>query len=260
MKSTIKNLNKKYLNKEKIVCITAYDALFAKLTDEFVDIILVGDSLGMTVLGYNSTIPVTLDNIIYHTQAVARGAKKAFIVSDMPFMTANISIEETCKNAQKIMQNTQAQAIKIEGGEHIFPHIQTLVKGGIPVMGHLGILPQHYFTEGGYHIKGKSDEKKIISDALALQESGVFAIVLEGVTEDIANKITKMLSIPTIGIGAGKGCSGQIQVMHDLLGMSSYLPKHSKCYDDIASKCKEIFKTYANEVRTETFPTKENSF
>ena len=260
MKMNIKKIIKKYKNDEKIVCLTAYDFYFAKLADKYADIILVGDSLGMTVLGYNSTIPVTLENIIYHTQAVIRGAKNAFIVSDMPFMTSNISVEQTCRNAQRLMQEAQTQAVKVEGGKKMATHIKALTSGGIPVMGHLGILPQQYFIEGGYHIKGKKEEPSLLQDAKELQDAGVFAIVLEGVEDDTVSKITKSLTIPTIGIGAGKNCSGQIQVMHDLLGMSEYQPKHSKLYDNIGKKCEQVFQRYAEEVRNKKFPTQGNSF
>ena len=260
MRPTIKKLMKKYQNKEKLVCLTAYDAYFAHLVDDIVDIILVGDSLGMTVLGHNSTIPVTLDNIIHHTKAVVKGSDKAFVVSDMPFMANHISVEETCRNAQRIMQESSPQAIKIEGGSNVINHVKALTQGGIPVMGHLGILPQQYLIEGGYHIKGEKEEQKILAEAQVLQEAGIFALVLEGVKESVADKVTASLKIPTIGIGAGKNCDGQVQVMHDLLGMSQHQPKHAKIYDNIGERCRKALQNYADEVKNNSFPTKDHSF
>ena len=260
MRLSTKSILKKYKRGEKLVCLTAYDSYFASLADPYVDVILVGDSVGMTVLGYQSTIPVTLDNIIYHTQAVVRGSDRAFVVSDMPFMSSHISRKETLRNAQRLMQEANACAVKIEGAGKMVETISTLIESGVPVMGHLGILPQRYFVEGGYYVCSKQQEERLLKEADALQGAGVFALVLEGVEQSVAQAITKSLAIPTIGIGAGLGCSGQVQVMHDLLGLSSYCPKHSKIYNQIGKQCAGVFKRYADEVREGKFPTKSHSF
>lgn len=227
-------------NKEPITVITAYDYPSAKLAEEAgVDMILVGDSLGNVVLGYDTTIPVTVDDMVYHTRAVARGAGSTFIIADMPFMSYHVSKEDTLRAASRLMKEGHATAIKMEGGTEIADEVAACVRAGIPVMGHLGLTPQSIHMLSGYRIQGKDEQsaRKLMEDALALEKAGAFAVVLELVTEQVAAEISAALSIPTIGIGAGRGCDGQVLVYHDLLQYSSpYHPKKFvKNYADIGS-------------------------
>ncbi len=255
----IYNLKHKKQEKEKIVGITAYD-LFTSLVikDLNVDFILVGDSLNMVVKGEDNTLSTTLDDIIYHTKIVSKIIKDKIIVADMPFLTYHISKEQALENAGKIIQQTEATAVKIEGGEYRIETIEFLIKNGIPVMGHLGLTPQMLYTMGGYKIFGKNnDERKIlIEEALKLQEKGVFALILEGVKEDIAKEISEMLEIPVIGIGAGRFVDGQILVISDILGMhDKKLPKFARKYVDLLKIGQEAVLNYINDVRTLNFPS-----
>ena len=253
----------RYKNDERIVCLSLYDACMAAFADQAeTDILLVGDSLGMTVLGYDTTVPVTLEDCLRHTAAVVRGSKKALVVGDLPFATYQPSIEMAMTNAARFLHEASAQAVKLEGGKDMAPTVQALVRIGIPVMGHIGILPQNVNVDG-YRIKGRTsdEEQRLLEDALSLQDAGVFSIVLEGVQLDAAQRITDALDIPTVGIGAGLGCSGQIQVAHDILGlMEDSTPKHAKVYASLASQIREAFQSYSNDVRNGFFPGEENSF
>lgn len=259
--STLKALKQE---KRPIVMVTAYDYPTAKLVDESgVDVILVGDSLGMVVLGYDSTIPVTLEDMVHHTRAVARGAKRALIVADMPFLTYHGTREETLKNAGRLIQEGHAHAVKMEGGEEILPAVRACVQAGIPVMGHLGLTPQAVHQLGGYKVQGKdlASARKIVEDAKRLEETGAFAIVLECVPEALARLVTETVSVPTIGIGAGAACDGQVLVFHDLVGFASDLkPKFVKQYADIGRDIRAAVARYAEEVRARRFPGPEHTF
>jgi 3-methyl-2-oxobutanoate hydroxymethyltransferase len=247
-----------------IVAVTAYDALMARLADESgVDIILVGDSLGMTVLGYETTIPVTLADCLHHTAAVKRGTRHAMVVADMPFLTYRISPEQALRNAGRLLQEAGADAVKLEGGERLAVTIARLVECGIPVLGHIGILPQSVKAEGGYRVQGRTPEAaaQLRRDAAAVQEAGAFAIVLEGLPMDLSAEITAGLAIPTIGIGAGPHCDGQIQVLHDIVGLfEDFVPHHTKRYAAVADEIRRALAAYRDEVRAGGFPTEEHSF
>ncbi len=249
---------------EKIVMLTAYDYPSARLVDEAgVPIILVGDSLGMVVLGYDSTIPVTMDEMLHHVKAVVRGAKRAHVVADMPFMSYQASPQEALHNAGRMLKEGGAQSVKLEGGARIADTVRLLVESGIPVMGHLGLTPQSVNQFGGYKVQGKTPAAavKLLNDALALQEAGAYAIVLETVPVQVARAITQRLSIPTIGIGAGPDCDGQVQVFHDLLGLfADFTPKHARRYAEVGSAIVQAVREYAADVRDGRFPTERESF
>ncbi|RKD25746.1 3-methyl-2-oxobutanoate hydroxymethyltransferase [Ammoniphilus oxalaticus] len=249
---------------EPIVMVTAYDYPTAKLADEAgAEMVLVGDSLGMVVLGFDSTIPVTLDDMIHHTKAVTRATKNSFVVTDLPFMSYRIGTEETLKSAARVMQEGLAKAVKLEGGSELCPIIEQLVQGGIPVVGHIGLTPQSVFQLGGYKVQGKSaeDAAKLLEDALALQEAGICSLVLECVPHQLARLISEKLEIPTIGIGAGPDCDGQVLVFHDLVQYASSIqPKFVKPYAAVGDDIKRAFMQYAKEVKTRQFPTLEHSF
>ncbi|WP_047152595.1 3-methyl-2-oxobutanoate hydroxymethyltransferase [Aneurinibacillus tyrosinisolvens] len=259
--ATLKEMKKEG---RRIAMLTAYDYPGAKLADEAeVDMILVGDSLGMVVLGYESTIPVTLDDMIHHTKAVTRGAKRAFVVTDLPFLTYHGTIEESLRNAGRIMQEGQAKAVKIEGGAELVPLIRRCTQAGIPVVGHIGLTPQSVHQLGGYKVQGKTPEaaQKLLDDALALEEAGAFALVMECVPKQLAELISRRLTIPTIGIGAGAGCDGQVLVYHDVLSYGGdRVPKFVKKYADIGSAVKSAIKQYVSEVRSGQFPSDSHSF
>ncbi|MBZ4643425.1 MAG: 3-methyl-2-oxobutanoate hydroxymethyltransferase [Deferribacteres bacterium] len=260
-KITVNNI-KNMKHKEKIVCLTAYDYTSAKIIDESgVDLILVGDSLGMVMNGYESTIPVTVDEIIYHTKSVKKGIKRAFLVADMPFGSYQISDEQALTNAVRIIKESGAEAIKLEGGKEFAPLVKKMVKMGINVMGHIGLMPQQVLAEGGYKIQGRHNEEKLIEDAIALEEAGVFSIVLEGVVDEVSKKITEKISIPTIGIGAGIHCDGQILVFQDIFGMfDDFVPKFVKQYANVGKIIKEAAMTYCKEVKSSEFPEDKHSF
>lgn len=250
--------------KEKIVMLTAYDYPSAKLAESAaVDMILVGDSLGMVVLGYDSTIPVTIDDMIHHTKAVKRGARDTFTVTDMPFMSYHLSIDETLKNAARIIQEGLADAVKVEGADEVLYKISALTKAGIPVVAHLGLTPQSVGTLGGYKVQGKSAEaaKKLIDDAKKCQEAGAIMLVLECVPHQVGKMITEELSIPTIGIGAGSETDGQVLVYHDVIKYGvNRLPKFVKSYTDVNESILNAITTYTKEVKDAIFPGEEHSF
>ncbi|SNS16114.1 ketopantoate hydroxymethyltransferase [Anaerovirgula multivorans] len=248
----------------KISMLTAYDYSTAKLLDEAgVDSILVGDSLGMVVLGYENTLQVTIDDMIHHTKAVARGVKNAMVIGDMPFLSYHVSIEETIKNAGRLIQEGNAHAVKLEGGTEIIPQVEALVKAQIPVIGHLGLTPQSVNMFGGFKVQGKVEDqaKKMVEDAKQLQKAGAFAIVLECIPEKLAELISKSIEIPTIGIGAGKYCDGQVLVTQDMLGMfSNFTPKFVKKYADLGDSIRKAVTDYCSEIQNGVFPETKHTF
>jgi 3-methyl-2-oxobutanoate hydroxymethyltransferase len=249
---------------EKIPMITAYDYSTARLADASgIPLVLVGDSLGMVVLGYESTIPVTMEDMLHHVKAVARGVKRALIVADLPFMTYQIDIVQALTNAARLVQEGGAQAVKLEGGERVADTVRRVVECGIPVMGHIGLTPQSVHALGGYRVRGRGrrEAEQLLKDATALEQAGAFAVVLELVPTPLARLISQRLTIPTIGIGAGPACDGQVQVLHDMLGLfTDFVPKHAKQYARLAQTIQEAFARYAQEVREGTFPTDQESF
>mgnify|MGYP006115458987 FL=1 len=264
MRLTINELQALKNQNIPIPMITAYDYTTARIVEASgIPIILVGDSLGQVVLGYKTTVPVTIEQIIHHTTAVVRGTKKAHIVADMPFMSYQSDLKSAVANAGQILKQSGAQSVKIEGGSHMAKTIKTLVEVGIPVMGHIGLTPQSFNQLGGYKVQGKSLKKarQLIADAISVQEAGAYGVVLELIPSEIAKIITGKLDIPTIGIGSGEYCDGQVQVINDVLGMdSSFQPKHSKRYTDLSSIIGESIKSYGEEVRNGKFPTEIESF
>ncbi len=249
---------------EKIACLTAYDHLMAKhLSESNIDLILVGDSVGMVFSGYKNTIPVTVDDIIYHTRAVARGNERALVVADMPFMSYQVNLEEAIENAGRCIKEGRAEAVKFEGGSWLAETISYLVKIGIPVMGHLGLTPQSVNTIGGYRVQAREEEEaeELLTDAIKLEEAGAFSIVLEMVPSEVAKTVTERLSIPTIGIGAGLHCDGQILVTHDLLGIYDHFkPKFVRRYAHMAPEMKEAYARFIKDVKSNLFPSEEESF
>ncbi len=249
---------------KKITALTAYDYSFAKLLDATdLDIILVGDSLGMVSLGHENTLAVTMENMIDHTRAVKQGAQRALVVGDMPFMSYQVSVEQAVTNAGRLIQEGGASAIKLEGGARMADRVQAIVQAGIPVMGHIGLTPQSVHQFGGYKVQGKNylDSRQIKQDACDLQSAGIFALVLEGIPGELAEEITTELKIPTIGIGAGSKCDGQILVLHDLLGLNQdFVPKFVKQYAQLADSLKNAVADYIQDVRAETFPAKEHTY
>jgi len=264
MRVTITEIKEMKQKKENIPMLTAYDYVTAKMIDEAgVPLILVGDSLGMVMLGYESTIPVTMEEMIHHTKAVVRGTRKALIIGDMPFMTYHISMSDALHNAAKFIQEGGAQAVKLEGGEVVADTVRRLVGCGIPVMGHIGLTPQSIHQLGGFKVRGKGLEeaRKLLNDARILEQAGAFAIVLECTPAPLSELITQKLAIPTIGIGAGPDCDGQVQVISDLLGLyTEFVPKHAKQYAKLAGEIKTAVSTYVAEVKSRSFPTVEQSY
>jgi 3-methyl-2-oxobutanoate hydroxymethyltransferase len=249
-------------NNKNLTMITAYDALFARLFEEIADMILVGDSLNMSFAGEEDTLSATLEQMIYHTNAVCKGAPKAFVILDMPFGTY-INKDEALRNSIRVYQETRAAAIKIEGGEDRADIIKHLTSNSIAVMGHIGLMPQYVRSEGGYKVRGKSkeDEEQLIRDAIAVEKAGAFAIVIEGVKSEVAKKITQAVSIPTIGIGAGNVTDGQVLVWSDMLGFfDSFKPKFVRHYLDGANLVKEAVNQYRNDVQNSSFPSKEEEY
>lgn len=249
---------------ERISMVTAYDSTFARLFDEAgIDVLLVGDSLGMVVQGQSSTLPVTVDEIIYHCRAVARGTRRAHIVGDMPFLSWQVSPEEALRNAGRFIAEGGAQAVKLEGGMDAAQTISRIVQAGIPVMGHVGLTPQSVHAMGGFRVQGKTEEaaERVIDDAQAVAAAGAYALVLEGIPSDLAARITEKVDIPTIGIGAGPDCDGQVLVCYDLLGLTPDLrPKFVKRYAEFFEDGVKAAKQYKDEVRAGSFPTEEHSF
>jgi 3-methyl-2-oxobutanoate hydroxymethyltransferase len=249
---------------KKIAALTTYDYTFARLLDETpIDLILVGDSLGMVSLGYENTLPVTVEDIIYHLKAVRRGLQKPVLVGDMPFMSYQISNESAVKNAGRLIQEGGAEAVKIEGGGKMIERVQATVDAGISVMGHIGLTPQSVHQFGGYRVQGKNFQgaRQIKKDAQELQKAGVFSIVLEGIPMELAEEITNDLDIPTIGIGAGLHCDGQILVLQDMLGLNKgFLPKYVKQFAELGTLTQNAVNEYIQSVHTASFPTEENSY
>jgi len=262
MRVTVNKIKEMKQKQEKIAMLTAYDYPTAKLVDEAgVPLILVGDSLGMVVLGYESTIPVTMDVMIHHTKAVVRGTKQAMIIGDMPFMTYHTSASDALYNAARFLQEAGAQAIKLEGGVVVAETVKRIVDCGIPVMGHIGLTPQSIHQLGGHRVQGKTPEaaERQLKDAIALEQAGAFAIVLETMPAPLSKLITQKVSIPTIGIGAGPDCDGQVQVISDLLGLfTDFVPRHAKQYAKLADAMRTGIANYVSEVKSGSFPTAEH--
>jgi len=248
---------------EKITMITSYDYSTAKLVDKVgIPLILVGDSLGMVVLGYENTLPVTMNEMIHHSKAVVRGTQRALIVGDMPFMTYHVSAEDAMRNAARFMQEGGTQAVKLEGGVTVADKVKRIVQCGIPVMGHIGLTPQSVNQLGGHLVQGKKPEvaRQLIDDARALEQAGAFSVVLESVPYKLAALITEKVSIPTIGIGAGPNCDGQVQVITDTFGLSDFIPKHAKQYAKVMDIMTTALTEYQEEVKAGKFPTEKNSY
>lgn len=264
MKNTVRTFQMAKEEGRKISMLTAYDYSTAKLMDEAgIDAILVGDSLGNTILGYEDTVPVTMEDMIHHGAAVARGTSKTMVIVDMPFMSYQTNEYDALTNAGRLMKEGHAGAVKLEGGQSVCPQIKAITSAGIPVMAHLGLTPQSINAFGGNRVQGKSEEaaRKIIEDALAVQEAGAFAVVLECIPAKLATLVTGKLTIPTIGIGAGNGCDGQVLVYQDMLGMfSDYIPKFAKKFADVGTVMKNAFADYIKEVSEGTYPAEEHTF
>lgn len=264
MKNTTVTFKEAKAKGERLSMLTAYDYSTAKLMDQSgINGILVGDSLGMVMLGYEDTLSVTMEDMIHHSKCVARGCKDTLVVTDMPFMSYQTSVYDAVVNAGRLMKEGRAGAIKLEGGKEVVPQIEAIVKASIPVMGHIGLTPQSINAFGGFKVQGKSEEaaKRLIDDAAALEKAGVFSIVLECVPDKLAKLITESVSIPTIGIGAGAECDGQILVYQDMLGMySDFTPKFVKRFGNIGEEMKKAFADYIKEVKEGSFPAKEHCF
>jgi 3-methyl-2-oxobutanoate hydroxymethyltransferase len=261
---TIHTLKKLKTAGQKICMVTAYDATFSRLFDEAgADVLLVGDSVGMVVQGHESTLPVTMDQMVYHSRAVTRGAKRAHVVGDMPFMSYQNSVDQAVANAGRLVSEGGVGSVKLEGGSEFADVVSRIVRASIPVMGHLGLTPQSVHKMGGYVVQGRDEEqaRKLLDDAVALEQAGCYALVLEGVPLELAKTITSRLSIPTIGIGAGKHCDGQVLVCYDLLGLNPHFkPKFVKHYAMLSNDVKGAAGAFFDEVRQGTFPDEEHSF
>ena len=264
MRITINQVREMKEKGEKITMLTAYDYSTAKIVDEVgIPLILVGDSLGMVILGYETTIPVTMEDMLHHTRAVVRGTQQAMIVGDMPFMTYHVSVEDALRNAARFIQEAGAQAIKLEGGVTVAEKVKRVVECGIPVMGHIGLTPQSVHQLSGHKVQGRSPEAalRILEDAQALEEAGVFAMVLESVPAPLAALITEKMGVPTIGIASGAGCDGQVQIINDILGsFTDFVPRHAKQYAQLADTIRDAVSRYYDEVTAGAFPTKKHSF
>ena len=264
MKNTVVTIQKAKENKEKVTMLTAYDYSMAKLIDEAgIEMILVGDSLGMVMLGYEDTLSVTMEDMIHHTAAVARGAKNALVVADMPFMSYQTSVYDAVLNAGRLMKEGRAQAVKLEGGREFADHIKAITTASIPVVAHLGLTPQSLNAFGGFKVQGKSEAaaRKLLEDAQIVEEAGAVAVVLECVPAKLAKLVTEKLHIPTIGIGAGADCDGQVLVYQDMLSMfGDFKPKFVKRFGEVGAVMKEAFQKYSEEVKAGTFPAPEHTF
>ncbi len=263
-KVTVKSFQQFKNEGRKITMLTAYDYSMAKLlTSAGVDSILVGDSLGMVMQGQSSTLPVTVDEIIYHTKMVVRGNIDALIISDLPFLSYHVSVEDAVRNAGRLVKEGGAEAVKMEGGKNIINQVKAVIDAQIPVIGHLGLTPQSVNAFGGFKVQGRDEEnaKRILEDALLLEQAGVFAITLEGIPEPLAKQISEKLTIPTIGIGAGKYCDGQVLVVNDMLGMfNDFVPKFVKRYADLNTEITNAVKSYIREVQNGDFPGEEHTY
>ena len=262
-KTNILDLGRMKAEGAKIVMITAYDALFARIFDDVgVDVILVGDSLGQVVLGHSSTLNVTMEDMVRHTEAAAQGRKRAFLIADMPFLSYQTGPSDAIRNAGRLLQ-AGAEAVKLEGGRNAADTIRAVASVDIPVMAHIGLTPQSIHRMGGYRVQGKTDpqRERLLDDAAAVQEAGAFSVVLEGIPAALAGEITRTLSIPTIGIGAGVGCDGQVLVMHDLLGLfDDFRPKFVRRFAELRTPVQDAVGAYSAAVRDGSFPGKEHSF
>lgn len=261
MKVTPQTLREMKQCGEKIAVLTAYDFVTAKLVDDAgLPVILVGDSLGMVVLGYENTLPVTMDEMLHHVRAVARAKPQALVIADMPYKTYDTT-ELAVSNAKRFVE-AGVEAVKLEGGEEVLTQVRAVIAAGIPVLGHIGLLPQSVKKLGGYKVQGKTPEsaERLLRDAKLLEEAGVFAMVVECVVASVAKKVTETLAVPTIGIGAGPHCDGQVLVVHDMLGLYPRIPKHTKIYTDLAAAMRAAFATYKRDVETGRFPSPEQSF
>lgn len=262
--TTVLDIQSMYANGERITVLTAYDYPFARLMDQAgIDMILVGDSVGSVVAGYDNTLPVTMDEMVYHTKAVMRGTRGALVIADMPFLSYQIDVRDACINAGRLVKEAGAHAVKLEGGENVEATVRAIVAMDVPVVGHIGLTPQSIHRMGGYRVQGRKDEqaKQLLADAKALERAGAFALVLEGIPAELARQITAAIAIPTIGIGAGVHCSGQVLVIHDILGLcEKYSPKFVKVYADLAPLIRQGVESYIEEVRAGTFPGDEHSF
>ena len=264
MKNTVSTLLEQKQSGDKITMLTAYDYTTAKIIDECgVNAILIGDSLGMVMLGYENTLPVTMEDMIHHTAAVARGAKNAFIVADMPFMSYQTGVQDAVINAGRLVKEGGANAVKLEGGAEVCEQIRAIVNASVPVVAHLGLTPQSVNAFGGFRVQGKSPDKakKLVDDALKIQEAGACAVVLEGIPAKLADIITEKLSIPTIGIGAGKGCDGQVLVYQDMLGLTTgHTAKFVKRFADVGSAMRQGIADYISETKKGIFPAEEHTY
>jgi 3-methyl-2-oxobutanoate hydroxymethyltransferase len=263
-KITVLDFLKKKAEKKKITLLTAYDYPFAKIVDEAgIDAIIVGDSVGMVVQGLENTLPVTMDEMIYHTKLVSRAVKNALVIGDLPFMSYQVSIEDAVRNAGRFLKDAGASAVKLEGGAEIAPHIGALTKSDIPVMAHIGLTPQSIHRMGGYKVQGKTEEsaKRLIEEAHIVEDAGAFSLLIEAIPMGLAKKITEELSIPTIGIGAGPYCDGQVLVLHDVIGLfERFLPRFAKRYANLRDEALNAIRVYKEEVEKGVFPTEEQSF
>ena len=260
---TVRSLAQRKAKQQRITMLTAYDFTFARIFDQAgIDLLLVGDSLGNVVQGAETTLPVTMDEVIYHTRLVVRGASRALVVGDMPFGSFQVSPEDAVRNAIRFVKEAGAQAIKLEGGVAMAETIRRIVTAQIPVMGHVGLTPQSVHHFGGFRVQGRGDvgRMQVIEDALAVQEAGAFAVVLEGIPADLGREVTERLSIPTIGIGAGVDCDGQVLVMHDLLGLNDWSPSFVKQYANLGAVASTAARAYADEVRHRKFPDVKHSY
>ena len=264
MPTTIRKLAEMKRAGEKIPMVTAYDYTAARIADAAgIPIILVGDSLGMVVLGYDSTIPVTMDDMVRHGRMVSRGASEALVVVDLPFMAYQVDPAEALRNAGRLMQEAGAHTVKLEGGVAVADTVRRIVDAGVPVMGHIGLTPQSVNALGGYRVQGRTRAaaRRLLDDALALQDAGAYSVVLECVPSQLARLITERLTIPTIGIGAGPDCDGQVQVFHDMLGLfADFVPRHARQYAKLAEDMGKAFRRYADDVRNGAFPSEAESF
>ena len=263
-KVTVRDVAEMKARGEKIPMVTAYDYTTAKVVDQVgIPLLLVGDSLGMVVLGYESTVSVTMEDMLHHVKAVTRGAKNSMVIADLPFMTYHLDPTQALSNAGRLIQEGGASSVKLEGGERMAETTRRIVECGIPVMGHIGLTPQSVNGLGGYRVQGRGREEaeQLLKDALALEQAGAYAVVLEMVPAPLACVISKRLTIPTIGIGAGAGCDGQVQVIHDMLGLfTDFVPKHARRYAHLADVMTDALARYAEEVRDGTFPSAKESF
>lgn len=261
---TVPDLLTKKAEHDKIVMVTAYDATMARLVDAAgVDMVLVGDSLGMVVQGHTDTLPVTLDEMIYHTRCVSRGLQRAHLVGDLPFLSYQVSVEDAVRSAGRMLKEGFAQSVKLEGGVRVAPAIDAICGAGIPVVGHIGLTPQSVHAMGGFRVQGRTEEaaSALIDDARAVEEAGAFCLVLEGIPSEVAARIGEAVAIPTIGIGAGAACDGQVLVCNDILGLDlGFRPKFVKRYAELQNAAVSAFEAYATEVRSGAFPSAEHQF